>query len=138
MIKLLTIFASILMFFATTVFSQSPSPAPAATSGFSLNFPVESLGGCDSLEACTTYCEDPVNYNSCSTFAKENGFYQDDQTTYADDAFWTDTQSQLGCNSAESCFTYCSDPANHASCDSLPTGMKSPEDMLILLINPNT
>src|SRR3989344_3669830 len=99
------------------VFSQSPSPSetPAATAEF--NFPVEELGSCADLESCTNYCEDPVNYNSCSDFAKKNGFYKDDETQYGNEEFWQETQSELGCNSTESCATYCSSPENHEKCD---------------------
>ena len=112
----------VLMFFAANlVFSQSPAPedeGSAAPPAVALVFPIEELNGCESMEACTNYCEDPVNYNSCSDFAKKQGFYQDDQTQYGDEEFWTDAQTELGCNSSEACSSFCSDPANHQSCDS--------------------
>ena len=105
-------------FVSTSVFSQTPPPEPTAGTGLNLTFPVEDLGGCNNLEECTNYCEDPINQNSCMDFAKENGFYQDDVTTYGDDEFWSDTQSELGCNSEESCETFCSQEANHEACSS--------------------
>lgn len=102
----------------TTVFSQDASPAASPGAGTAeFAFPIEDLGGCTDLATCTSYCEDPVNQNSCSDFAKKNGFYKDDQTQYADDEFWTDAQNELGCNSTDSCSTFCTDPANHESCD---------------------
>ncbi|TSC65906.1 MAG: hypothetical protein CEO21_304, partial [Microgenomates group bacterium Gr01-1014_80] len=123
--RLLILAASLIIaafFVINTIFAQSPSPAtspapegaPAATSDF--QFPVNDLGGCENIEACTNYCEDPTNYNSCSVFAKEHGFYRDDETQYGDDEFWQGTQNELGCNSAESCMQLCSDAANHETC----------------------
>ena len=110
--------AFVVLFFVNKIFAQSPSPSsspapsgsPASTSEFA--FPVKDLGGCNSLEACTNYCEDPVNYNSCSNFAKRNGFYKDDKTTYATDTFWDDAKKELGCDSRENCTTFCSDSKN--------------------------
>src|SRR3989344_6047127 len=117
---ILTLAAMLLLYFAaTSVFSQSPSPAaPTADTGGTLNltFPIKDLGECKNIEECTNYCEDPVNQNSCSTFAKKNGFYQDDVTTYATDEFYQDTQSELGCNSGDSCVAFCSQEANFDVC----------------------
>src|SRR3989344_6132677 len=107
------------LFFATTsVFSQTPSPDQQTdTSSFNLTYPIEDLGGCKNLEECANYCEDPVHYNGCGAYAKENGFYKDDVTQYATDEFWQDAQEEIGCNSTQSCFDYCSQPENHAACD---------------------
>ena len=121
---LLALAAMFLLFLATTsVFSQSPtqsaSPSPAPGAGantFNIAFPVKELGDCKNLAECTNYCEDPVNQNSCSTFAKKNGFYQDDVTTYATDEFYQDAQNELGCNSADSCESFCSQAANFDAC----------------------
>jgi len=118
----LTIFAVafliLLSFVNRNVFSQSPAPSEdSQTTTSGLNFPIEELGGCTDLETCTNYCQDPVNYNSCSDFAKKNGFYKDDQTLYADDEFWQETQNELGCNSTESCESYCANPDNFEQCD---------------------
>src|SRR3989344_6159982 len=117
---ILTLAAMLLLYFAaTSVFSQSPSPAaPTADTGGTLNltFPIKDLGECKNLEECTNYCEDPVNQNSCSAFAKKNGFYQDDVTTYATDEFYEDAQSELGCNSRDGCVNFCSQEANFDAC----------------------
>src|SRR3989344_1852078 len=102
--------ASIFVFSAVAV-AQDASPTDIV-------FPITDLGGCTDLASCTTYCDDPVNYTSCANYAREKGFYQSDPTLSADTEFWTQTQSQLGCNSAESCFAFCSQAENHAACDS--------------------
>ncbi|TSC66624.1 MAG: hypothetical protein CEO21_138 [Microgenomates group bacterium Gr01-1014_80] len=118
-IILLSLTGLVLSFFlASNAFSQDASPAgsPAPTAA-EFTFPIEDLGGCADLASCTSFCEDPVNHNTCSDFAHRNGFYADDVTTYGDTEFYQNTQAELGCNSADSCFTFCSDPGNHASCD---------------------
>src|SRR3989344_5919718 len=124
---ILAIIASIFIsfFVGSYVFAQSPtqsvSPSQSPTSGggvIGLNFPVEDLGGCKDLEECTNYCEDPVNQNTCTDFAKKNGFYRDDQTAYGDDEFWEDAKEELGCDSHDSCFGLCSQPANYDTCES--------------------
>lgn len=110
---------TVLLTATTVVFSQpaSPSAETAPDEQASVfNFPIEDLGNCENEEACANYCEDPVNYNSCADFAKKNGFYQDDQTQYAADEFWQDAQNELGCNSAETCATFCAEPANYEAC----------------------
>src|SRR3989338_7137323 len=118
-IIILVVIGLFLSFFLTTnAFSQDASPASsAAPAAATLTFPIDDLGGCKDLGACTSYCEDPVHYNSCADYAKKNGFYADDVTAYADDEFYEDAQNELGCNSADGCLTFCADPGNHASCD---------------------
>lgn len=116
---LLALAAMFILFLATTsVFSQSPTIQPTTATGGSLNltFPVKELGGCTTLESCSNYCEDPVNYNSCASFAKKNGFYKDDVTVYATDEFYQDAQSELGCNSRDDCMNFCSQEANFDAC----------------------
>ncbi|KKQ09444.1 MAG: hypothetical protein US19_C0014G0016 [Candidatus Daviesbacteria bacterium GW2011_GWB1_36_5] len=118
--------ALILLFSATSVFSQAASPAPSGSPAqdpnqsteINLTYPVDDLGGCNNLEECTDYCEDPVNYNSCSNFAKKNGFYRDDITAYASDEDWEGTQNELGCNSKDSCSDFCSKSENYDACES--------------------
>lgn len=115
-IFLLSIFVVMFLFFATTTFSQT-AEEPAPSIGFNFTYPIGELGACNNLEECTNYCEDPVNYNSCAGFAKKNGFYRDDETVYANDEFWQGAQSELGCNSKDSCFDFCSNPQNLEECD---------------------
>ena len=115
-----------LFFLTTNVFSQTASPAPAASPGadsstttpLNLTYPITDLGSCANLEACSNFCEDPVHASSCSDYAKKNGFYQDDPTTYAGEEFYQDAQTELGCNSKDACLTLCSDPSNHDKCES--------------------
>src|SRR3990167_5517959 len=117
-IIILVVIGLFLSFFLTTnAFSQDASPASsAAPAAATLTFPIDDLGGCKDLGACTSYCEDPVHYNSCADYAKKNGFYADDVTAYADDEFYEDAQNELGCNSADGCATHCDNPDNADAC----------------------
>ena len=112
---LTAIIAVLLTVFATRAFAQES--ATGSAEGTAIVFPIADLGQCTDLAGCMDYCEDPINYNSCADYARQNGFYEDDPTTYADEEFWQETQAQLGCNSAEVCFNFCSDPVNHQACD---------------------
>jgi len=42
-----------------------------AANPFDIEYPIDSLGGCGSQQECKTYCDDPVNEDSCIAFAEE-------------------------------------------------------------------
>ena len=125
--NLIKIFAAAAVAFALSILltravssqtaSPAPSPAPTNTLEAALTFPINELGGCSDYSSCFTYCNDPVNNTACSQFAEQHGFYQEDPTNAADAAFWQRAEQTLGCNSADSCSTHCSDPANIDACD---------------------
>ena len=107
----------------TSVFAQTASPTTTqpvepVDEVKDLKFPIEDLGGCGDYKSCLTYCDDPVNNAICIDFAKKNGFYKDDPVIAPTDEFLTKAKDVLGCDSAESCATLCSDSANHDKCDS--------------------
>src|SRR3989344_5151553 len=52
--------------------------------------------GCDSAESCRTVCDDPANNQKCSDFAAEVGLLGG-----------TTTEGPDGCNTAETCQSYC-------------------------------
>ncbi|MBI2010076.1 MAG: hypothetical protein HYS86_02735, partial [Candidatus Chisholmbacteria bacterium] len=108
----------LLLLSVTTVFSQEASPSAEAPPPTDITYPIENLDGCLDKPSCTTYCEDPVHYAACTQFAKEHSFYQDDPLLSATDDFWQSAQNELGCNSTQSCYDFCSDEANFAACDS--------------------
>src|SRR3989344_3047492 len=125
-------------FVSTSVFSQTPTPEEIQTT-LNLSYPIEVLGGCENLDECASYCEDPINQNSCMDFARQNGFYQDDPINSADSEFWQGTQNELGCNSAQSCAEFCSQEANFEACESfakrneIPGGyIENPDDPVYL------
>src|SRR3989344_1100211 len=70
--------------------------------------------GCDSKDACLTFCANPDNHEACDTWAKRNeipGGYTDqpDKPEYIEKA-----KEALGCDSGESCSTFCDNTGNFA------------------------
>lgn len=72
--------------------------------------------GCDSFASCRAFCEQEANYESCHQFAEDNqlsGGYESDPTA---ERILEQAKEFLGCDSYESCSSYCQDPANYDSC----------------------
>ena len=72
--------------------------------------------GCGSHGACFEFCSQPANFDTCESYAKRNGIpggyvAEPDNSVYLEVA-----QEVLGCDSAESCATFCDDPGNAAAC----------------------
>ena len=70
--------------------------------------------GCDTQNACETFCQQSTNYEKCDSFAKTNnlvGGYVDDPGKYIEKA-----KESLGCDSASSCSTFCDNAANKEKC----------------------
>lgn len=109
----LLITLSLALLMATTVFAQTPQDLAAK---YGVTFPISELGECTDLSQCRTYCEDPINHHKCVEFAKEKGFYQEDPLEKDIQAVLAAASSQLGCNSYNSCQTFCNDPANFEKC----------------------
>ncbi len=65
-------------------------------------------GGCTTLQACLTYCNDPGHGSACGAFGEAMGAAQGNMKV---------TQAGPGgCTSDASCQAYCSDPAHAAEC----------------------
>lgn len=78
---------------------------------YNISFPIVELGNCASFAECRTYCEDPVNRNSCIDFAKKKGFYKIDEIT-------NQAKKEIGCTSYESCRQFCAEQENFDRCNS--------------------
>ena len=48
-----------------------------------IQFPIEDLGGCESRQACKTYCDDPANMDKCLAFAEQKGIMSKTEVTKA-------------------------------------------------------
>ena len=48
-----------------------------------VTFPVPELGNCTSKEQCKTYCDDPINHNSCISFAESHGLMNEEEVKIA-------------------------------------------------------
>ncbi len=72
--------------------------------------------GCDSNSTCADFCSKSENFDACNSFAKTNeipGGYTDepDKAEYIEAA-----KATLGCDSANSCSTFCDNSANAQKC----------------------
>src|SRR3989344_972355 len=72
--------------------------------------------GCDSKDACLTFCANPDNHEVCDTWAKRNeipGGYTDqpDKPEYIEKA-----KEVLGCDSNDTCASFCDNTANADKC----------------------
>lgn len=90
----------------------------AVHKGVSLQFPITELGNCASEEECRAYCEQPENIEVCIDFAEKNGFMSKEDAERAkrmaiqfkSEGF----NGPGGCNSPQSCESYCKE--NHEAC----------------------
>lgn len=87
---------------------------------YGVTFPVAELEGCTDISSCRTYCEDPLNQNTCIDFAKKKGFYNEEsiKVDIRNNQFWARTRSELGCDFESSCRAYCETPTNFEKCSS--------------------
>ncbi len=93
-------------------------------------------GGCSDKTSCQTYCADPSHQAECQTFAQKMGFTGQPPQGSTPGSFQNNDQNggpagqqgpltgpangpvngPGGCDSADSCATYCNDPANQNTC----------------------
>ncbi|MCL5016408.1 MAG: hypothetical protein M1312_02240 [Patescibacteria group bacterium] len=66
-------------------------------------------GGCDTMEACQSYCNDPSHGQVCQKFGQEVGFTGGPNGAGPQ-------AGPGGCDSAESCQTYCNDSSHQTEC----------------------
>ena len=72
--------------------------------------------GCNSAESCGEICSQDEYFDRCESFARRNnipGGYVDDPTR---EDYLTVAEEVLGCNSADSCLDFCSNPDNAQEC----------------------
>ena len=96
-----------------TVFAQETDNEIAAKYG--VTFPIPELGNCGGLSECRTYCEDPVNQDSCIAYAKSKGFYKEEEFE-VDESVVKKAKASLGCDSISSCREFCSQEENFGKC----------------------
>ncbi|OGH12403.1 MAG: hypothetical protein A2776_01960 [Candidatus Levybacteria bacterium RIFCSPHIGHO2_01_FULL_40_10] len=72
--------------------------------------------GCDSEESCKTLCSNSANFEKCSSFAKKNNLEGGQQGNPSDNKTLEKAKEVLGCNTPESCKTFCSQPQNQEKC----------------------
>lgn len=108
-------FASVLLFFAVKVFAQTTATGSTVL-GTTISFPIAELGNCTSVSDCKAYCDDPTHTAACVAYAKAKGFYQPTTLDTDQNSVLTDAQATLGCDSVDSCRTFCQQSQNAAAC----------------------
>lgn len=117
-INKILIFASILTLILVSATSAFGQESDETLNKYNIKFPIAELGSCKSVSDCRTYCEDPVNYQTCVDYAKNKGFYDENKVDAKKEEVIKKAQTELGCDSYESCKTYCQIPTNFNKCDS--------------------
>lgn len=99
---------------SSIVFAQDSPEQIAAKHGIA--FPIIELGGCEDYSACRTFCEDPVNRETCINFAKKKGFYQEENKVNESTNLVQSAKLELGCDSEASCREFCGEQSNWEKC----------------------
>lgn len=76
-------------------------------------------GGCESQEACETYCSDLTHMAECVAFAGANGLMDEDELAQAEKvlaALESGATLPGGCSSKDSCEAYCTDVTHSEEC----------------------
>ena len=83
-------------------------------------------GGCQSKDACESYCEDQSHKQECTDFAAKLGIISQSQAKKIKSI----SSGPGGCDSLDACQEYCNDPAHHDECLKFATdnGLIKPQD----------
>lgn len=79
--------------------------------------------GCTSKEACKEFCSQEINFDRCNSFAEENklsGGYKGDPTK---GEVLNKAKEEFGCDSYDSCKSYCDNPVNRDRCAEFARGV---------------
>lgn len=97
------------------VFSQEASNSAKVK----IDYPISTLGNCESLEACKEYCNDEAHKDACVAFAKARGFYKQVQGTgnARSRIVLEKAKTELGCSSDVGCKEICSLEENKQKCE---------------------
>lgn len=72
--------------------------------------------GCDSSTSCQNFCEIPANFDRCSAFAQRQGLVGGHVEDPGEREVLARAQAALGCNSEDSCRSFCEQEANRSKC----------------------
>lgn len=90
-------------------------------------------GGCTSKESCEAYCSDAAHQDECLTFAEKHGFVKKDEVERMKKFRELQSRGETpgGCNSKESCESYCSDTSHQEECFAFAetSGLATKEDL---------
>ncbi len=109
--------------------------------GMELEFPIEELGNCASIDECDAFCRRPENKDKCSEYAKKTDMQEYYEEDFGEESTEEDHQggqppgisfpiAQLGnCGSMEECDLYCQQPDHQEQCIAFARqhGLNAPE-----------
>jgi len=118
----LVVSAALIMSYALIARAQTNSspngPSDAEITAKGITFPIPELGNCSSKDSCRDYCSKGGNMDACIKFAQDRGLMNKVEASQA-----TKFKERLaagvgpgGCNSPESCKSFCSNTANLDTC----------------------
>jgi len=81
-----------------------------------ITFPINDLGGCESKEACKTYCDEPAHINECISFAEEHKLLPEEDIERVKKFNKLGGVGPGGCDSMISCEAFCSTIAHINEC----------------------
>ena len=124
-LPLLILTASIVLSYTLIAQAQTDSasspqgePTDEEITAKGITFPIPELGNCGSKNECRAYCNESANISACVKFAQDHDFINKDEAARAE-KFREKLQAgggPGGCNSPESCRTFCGDPNNFETC----------------------
>lgn len=112
LIPLLVCFALIAT--AVSIYAQETPEEAAKKHG--ITFPIADLGNCADFSSCRTYCDDPVNQQTCMAFAKRKGFHKENKLDTRRQEMLNNAKAELGCDAEESCRAACHRQENFDKC----------------------
>src|SRR3989338_3086137 len=87
------------------------------TTALNITFPFAELGNCADPQDCFSYCDKPENQDACFAFAKKNKLLKEtDANLPPPSDILNRAKTELGCDSRESCRSFCAIPANSSKC----------------------
>ena len=81
-----------------------------------IQYPVKELGNCKDKAECKTYCDNSENIVVCLDFAKKNNLMPEDEIKKAEKFIELGNKGPGGCNTKNTCDTYCDDVSNMKEC----------------------
>lgn len=108
----------LILVLSKTYFAQAQTAAQVSSrfAQYNISFPIVELGNCNSPLECKTFCDDPLNHQTCIDFAKKKGFYKGNEYRMKRAIALSDAQKELGCNSLDSCRQICEQANNQDRC----------------------
>lgn len=110
--------AACALFSGYLLVASAQTATTTGNSSTAITFPVAELGNCGSVVECRAYCNKSENFDSCTQFAAEHNLITPQQKE-KNQKFSKALKGKTGpggCNTADSCKSYCEDQSHSAEC----------------------